>query len=59
MTIRQILLVLRSQHGSFDNMSKFYGVDRDYLYRLYNGERKNPTTEFLAKLGVVVDYKFK
>lgn len=59
MTIQQILLELRARHGSIEEVANHYGVNRDYLYRLYSGGKKNPTPEFLAKLGVVVSYQFK
>lgn len=56
MSIRNALLDLRMIYGSFENVAKARNVDRDYLYRLFNGQRTNPSAEVLTKLGIKVTY---
>jgi len=56
-SLRRVLLELQHMHGSFDAVAKIYDVNRDYLYRLFKGERTQPSPEFLKKLGIKVEYK--
>ena len=48
-------------YGTIPKLAKALSIDRTYLYRLYVGEKKEPSDEILSKLGLekVVTYYSK
>jgi hypothetical protein len=46
------MAILEGRHGSARKAAKHYGLDKSYWKRLRDGEKKNPSDEVLASLGI-------
>ncbi|MBD1602266.1 hypothetical protein [Pseudomonas typographi] len=57
--ISERIKMLSVAHGGLRGMSRALGIDAGYLSRLANGEKQEPSTEILSKLGLrkVVGYE--
>jgi hypothetical protein len=51
-TIRDRVRALITQHGGLGKASRALKIDKAYLSRLGTGEKINPTTTMLARLGL-------
>lgn len=59
MTIQDRINELVTQHGSLREAARVTGIDVGYLSRLRAGEKSNPETDKLRKIGLrrVVSYE--
>ncbi|MBD1554254.1 hypothetical protein [Pseudomonas typographi] len=57
--ISERIKMLSAAHGGLRGLSRALGIDAGYLSRLANGEKQEPSTEILSKLGLrkVVRYE--
>ena len=51
-TIRDRVCALITQHGGLLEASRALKIDKAYLRRLSTGEKTNPSTTMLARLGL-------
>lgn len=52
MTLTERIQQLKEKHGSIRAAARALKVDHAYLYRLYTGEKTEPSAATLRKLGI-------
>lgn len=59
MTLSERICELLRAHGSLREVGCLLGIDYTYLYRMFSGEKLNPSEETLNKLGLrkIVSYE--
>lgn len=51
-SMRDHIARLVKKYGSMRNVADKIGMDHSYLYRLYAGDKNNPSTASLKRLGL-------
>lgn len=53
MTLKEAIAAIVAKHGGVNATARSTGVDKSYISYMLNGRKTAPSSETLAKLGVV------